>query len=498
MTDTLSLETKQSAVAITAPGMQPSQHVSKVFFPISELFFPKNCSVARRFIDVADPLPPLQIVQSLTPLSRTAEFRAAIQPLAPVYSSAVMTDTLSLETEQSAVAKTAPGMQPCQHVSKVIRVLPDGRPYFWVLFSKELLSRSTFHKCWSSCLFPDCPIVDSSPMNGRVQSRDSTFGSCVQFSCNDGHTLFGDQTICCSDNGTWNATKPTCFKGNKNVARRFFPISEFFIRKNCSVARRFINVADPLPPLQIVQSLTPLSRTAEFRAAIQPLAPVYSSAVMTDTPSLETEQSAVAKTAPGMQPSQHVSVVIRVLLDVCPCFWVLFSRERFSRSTFNKCWSSCFFPDCPIVDSSPMNGRVHGSDSTFGSCVQFSCNDGHTLFGDRTICCSENGTWNTTKPTCFKGNKSVTRWSSLLLSSLVECNSVAWILDQCWHSSSFPDCPIVDSSLTNGRVQGSDSTFGSCVQFSCNDGHTLFGDRTICCSENGTWNATKPTCFSGN
>ena len=374
-----------------------------MFFPVSEFFFRENFSVARRFMNV-DPLPSFQIVQSLTPRPRTAEFRAAIQPLAPVCSSAVMTDTLSLENEQSAVAITALGMQPSQHASKVLRVLPGDLPFSWVLLSSRIPSLGS----WTSVdTLPPFQIVQSL----TPRSRTAEFMAAIQPSAPVCSSVVMTDTLSLENEQSAVAITAPGMQPSQHVSKVirtlldvFFPISELFFRKNCSVARRFINVADPLPPLQIVQSLTPRSRTAEFRAAIQPSAPVCSSAVMTDKLFLETEQSAVAKTAPGMQPSQHVSMVIRVLLDVSPCFWVLFSRELFSRSTFHECWSSCFFPDCPIVDSSPMNGRVHGSDSTFGSCVQFSCNEGHTLFGDRTICCSENGTWNATKPTCFNGN----------------------------------------------------------------------------------------------
>ena len=85
----------------------------------------------------------------------------------------------------------------------------------------------------------------------------------------------------------------------------FVPVSEFFFRENVSVARRLINV-DPLPSFQIVQSLTPRSRTADFMAAIQPLVPVYSSAVMTDILFLEAKTSAALEMALGMQLNRNV------------------------------------------------------------------------------------------------------------------------------------------------------------------------------------------------
>ena len=303
----------------------------------------------------------------------------------------------------------------------------------------------------------DCPRLDSFPGNARVRGNGSTFGSCAEFSCESGHTLFGERKICCSENGTWNSTKATCFRGNVGVLDALpFSFQNYFLQS--FIFRRCCRYSSSFPDC-------PISSPTNGR--VQGSDSTFGSCVQFSCNDGHT------------------------LFGCLSLFLSSFSKELFSRSTFHECWSSSFFPDCSIVDSSLTNGRVQGTDSTFGSCVQFSCNDGHTLFGERTICCSDNGTWNATKPTCVKG---VLPYFRVIFSKELFGRST---FHECWSSSFFPDCPIFDSSPTNGRVQGSDSTFGSCVQFSCYDGHTLFGERTICCSDNGTWNATKPTCFKG-
>ena len=81
-------------------------------------------------------------------------------------------------------------------------------------------------KCWSLSsisLHSDCPNMKPSLLkNGRIHGNDSSFGSCLTFSCDPGHTLVGDEEICCIEEGVWNGTVPECFTGNVNRISSFF------------------------------------------------------------------------------------------------------------------------------------------------------------------------------------------------------------------------------------------------------------------------------------
>jgi len=53
------------------------------------------------------------------------------------------------------------------------------------------------------------------PLNGRIggtslSQRRLTVGALVTFSCNDGHSLVGESSIICTENGQWSHSPPFC------------------------------------------------------------------------------------------------------------------------------------------------------------------------------------------------------------------------------------------------------------------------------------------------
>ena len=138
--------------------------------------------------------------------------------------------------------------------------------------------------------------------NGRVQGNDSSFGSCLTFSCDPGHTLVGDEEICCIEEGVWNGTVPECITGNVNRISSFFWVHKVDDgRWNQSSGDGDLETfyfasgwfqIDPLPsisfvhlsPLKIVQAwILPSWRTVEFTELTRVLARALRSAVTLDT-----------------------------------------------------------------------------------------------------------------------------------------------------------------------------------------------------------------------
>ena len=48
------------------------------------------------------------------------------------------------------------------------------------------------------------------PSNGQRQGNDFSFGSTVKFTCNDGYTINGEETLKCVADGEWNHPRPKC------------------------------------------------------------------------------------------------------------------------------------------------------------------------------------------------------------------------------------------------------------------------------------------------
>ena len=56
-------------------------------------------------------------------------------------------------------------------------------------------------------------------------------------------------------------------------------------------------------------------------------------------------------------------------------------------------------------------------------------------------------------------------------------------------------CDTIEAP-TNGQKQGDVFTFGSTVNFTCNDGFIMNGESSITCLANRRWSALPPTCDS--
>lgn len=61
--------------------------------------------------------------------------------------------------------------------------------------------------------FSDCPLLASSIPNGVRNGTGSVEGSHHYFTCNEGFSLVGRNTLFCNDEGKWNGSVPTCVIG---------------------------------------------------------------------------------------------------------------------------------------------------------------------------------------------------------------------------------------------------------------------------------------------
>lgn len=62
--------------------------------------------------------------------------------------------------------------------------------------------------------FPlECPQLPFSIPNGYVNCTGSLHGALVVYSCLQGYSLIGQETLLCTEDGNWNASVPKCLKG---------------------------------------------------------------------------------------------------------------------------------------------------------------------------------------------------------------------------------------------------------------------------------------------
>lgn len=89
-----------------------------------------------------------------------------------------------------------------------------------ILLQKPLITFiSSIHDSACNCSLPlECPLLSSSIPNGFVNGRGSVEGSLYQFSCRQGYSLVGANTLYCNDQGNWNGSIPTCLIGRAFIS----------------------------------------------------------------------------------------------------------------------------------------------------------------------------------------------------------------------------------------------------------------------------------------
>jgi hypothetical protein len=177
-------------------------------------------------------------------------------------------------------------------------------------------------------------------------------------------------------------------------------------------------------------------------------------------------------------------------------------------------------PSCTIVDcgglTDPGNGSTSVSTTTYGSTADYTCNLGYGLSGTSPRTCQADGTWSGTAPTCspadcptvtspsngFVGTTGTTFGATANYSCqtgyvLSGAASRTCQADGTW-SGTTPACTQIDcyqpAGILNGRVNATYTIWGSIASYTCDSGYSMTGSFTRTCQSDGTWSGTPPTC----
>ena len=187
----------------------------------------------------------------------------------------------------------------------------------------------------------------------------------------------------------------------------------------------------------------------------------------------------------------------------------------------NGLWSTS--PTCDIVDCGipqVSNGILNASETAFNTVVSVDCEIGYNLIGTANIACQSNGTWTelpecrtvscglisvsnfetaeTTYGTVYGDHVNITCDTGYLIygqgSALFVCGD-----DGSWNKSlncQPRDCEqfeVPANSLTSS-TGSSGYKFGDVVNFDCDSGYILFGNASVGCQVDGSWEL--PRCIA--
>ena len=295
---------------------------------------------------------------------------------------------------------------------------------------------------------PDCDPVDcgpaESPPNSVATTGSTTFGNTVTYQCKPGYYLNIATRRTCLENGTWSGIPPRCLPvscGQPENIEHGTRIGESFLFMNNIHYR-----CDPGYNL-IGESTRRCTGTGAWTSNIPTCTKLEC------PPPLNIDNGYYT-------PSDfYYENIVTYQCEVGYYIQGNASIQCISSGQWSPLSATCEPVLCPVLIV-PTGGNITSTGRTFRSMATFSCNEGYTMDGETIRICQPEGYWSGISPTCTP----VT-------------------------------CPVL-TIPDNGNITTTGQTLGSYATFSCNEGYNMVGENIRICQPEGYWSASSPTCES--
>ncbi|XP_076346234.1 sushi, von Willebrand factor type A, EGF and pentraxin domain-containing protein 1-like isoform X1 [Tachypleus tridentatus] len=359
-------------------------------------------------------------------------------------------------------------------------------------------------KSWSKdipqCVPIQCPYP-SDPINGRVFIRELIYGSVIEYICNQGYEILGPRERTCQADKTWGDVNPQCVP--VECPRPLDPENGHTIIRNILFQSFVDYICKEGYELHGPKKRSCLANKtwSDKEPICQPVECPY--------PSDPENGHTILKERRYKSEIEYV----------CNKGYELHGPFRRTCQA-DKTWSQenpvCSLVECPHPPD-PENGHVIVQDLRFGSVIEYGCNQGYELLGLAKRTCLADKTWSQENPICSlvecphppdpANGHAIVR--NLRFGSVIEyvCNQGYELLgpanrtclgDKTWSKDS-PQCVLVEcpypSDLENGHLIFNDLKFGSIVRFVCKKGYELKGVKERICLANKTWSENNPLCI---
>ncbi|KAF4804058.1 Sushi, von Willebrand factor type A, EGF and pentraxin domain-containing protein 1 [Turdus rufiventris] len=363
---------------------------------------------------------------------------------------------------------------------------------------------------------PACNIVScGSPpaiKDAVINGDNFTFGNTVSYTCKEGYTLVGPETIECLASGKWNVSHQQCLAVScdepphvENASpesghRLFGDIAYYFCLDGYSLAdnsQLLCNAEGTWVPPEGRDMPHCIADFCEKPSAIS-----YSIL----------ESISKAKFAAGS-----------VVSFKCMEGFVLNTSAKIECLRGGQWNPSPLNIQCiPVRCGEPphiSNGYASGSNYSFGAVVAYSCNKGFYIKGEKKRTCEATGNWSGSLPTCHpvscgeppqleNGFIKNTTGHFFENQANYQCDSGYQMVgspvficqaNRQWYSESPPYCAPLSCgkppSIQHGYSKGETFDMGSKVEFFCDEGYELIGDVSWTCQKSGKWSKKQsPKC----
>ncbi|CAH2318621.1 Hypothetical predicted protein [Pelobates cultripes] len=384
----------------------------------------------------------------------------------------------------------------------------------FVLEGADLIS-CTASGTWSSsepqCKVQICPTPNSisngsfDPMKTEYIYQDS-----VNFTCDLGFILVGEDIISCTETGTWSSVEPQC---NVQV---------------CPVLNSVSNGSfDPMKTKYIYQDSVNFTCDAGFILVGVNLISCTSTGTWSSVePQCKVQVCPVPKSVSNgsFDPKKAQYIYQDSVKYTCNAGFTLVGVDTIS-CTATGTWSSAV-PECKVqicpIPNSVSNGAFDPKKAQYiyQDSVNFTCNPGFLLVGADSISCMTTGIWSSAEPECkvqvcpvpnsvSNGTFDLKKTQYIYQDSvkytcnagfiLVGVDTISCTATGTW-SSAAPQCKVQVCSVPNSVSNGSfgltktQYIYQDSVKYTCNPGFTLVGVDTLYCTATGTWSSAAPQC----
>ncbi|KAL7980566.1 hypothetical protein Chor_001720, partial [Crotalus horridus] len=327
---------------------------------------------------------------------------------------------------------------------------------------------------WSKPL-PICRIVnctDPGHLENSVRQVQPSgphrysFGTTVSYQCNHGYYLLGTHVLVCQGDGIWDRPLPVCH--TKKSTMVILPQKARKRRSEMNSTSKITRMEPILGDVHTVGAVVHYkcqegrnlignsTRTCQLDGRWSGSLPHCSGSIrgLCGDPGIPSH---------GIRHGENeLSVNSTVWFSCEPGYTLRGSLQRICQA--NGSWSGTQ-PECEVINCGdpgvPANGIRMGNDFTYNKTVTFQCMPGYMMESERasTLTCTKDRTWNGTKPVC----------------KAIICKS-----------------PQI---VPNGRIMGSDFSWGSSVSYTCLEGYQLSLAAVLTCEGNGSWSGEIPQCF---
>ncbi|RXM33320.1 CUB and sushi domain-containing protein 2, partial [Acipenser ruthenus] len=372
---------------------------------------------------------------------------------------------------------------------------------------------------WDSAV-PFCQAVSCGipepPGNGTFHSNQYTFGSKIQYHCNEGYRLeiSSAATTVCQEDGTWS---------NKGIPPLCIPMRCPNIQAMLSehVVWHVISGSSNEYGAQVLLSCSP-GYYLEGRRTIQCLANGTWRG-SEEQPTCKMISCGELSSPPNGNRIGTLTTYGATAIFTCNTGYTL-KGSHVRECQANGLWSGidtrCLAITCGHPGN-PTHGRTNGNELNLNDMVNFTCNTGYILQGASRAQCRASGQWSNPLPACRvvncsdpgfvenairHGQQNYPESFNYRISVMYHCKRGFYLLGSSvltcqangFWDRSLPKClPILcgnPGKPPNAILTGSKFTYGAVVYYSCSGNRTLIGNDTRFCQEDGHWSGSLPEC----